>query len=68
MSDFEDQQAEAEFEEWQERTQGGTIRYVGVDKPQVSFVKQDFNMPSQFEGTDNAPNDPEQAGWEDIDE
>lgn len=40
-------------------------KYIGVDKPKVTKVKQDFNMPSMFEGTDNMPNDPTEADLED---
>ncbi len=35
------------------------------DKPKIEHVRQNFTMPSQFEGSDNKPNDPEQAGWDD---
>lgn len=40
-------------------------KYIGVDKPRVTKVRQDFNMPSMFEGSDNMPNDPTEADLED---
>lgn len=38
------------------------------DKPKVQHKRQDFVMPSQFEGSDNLPADPDQADWFDHDE
>lgn len=41
---------------------------VGSEKPRVQRTREYWTPPSMFEGSDNMPNDPEQADLSDIDD
>lgn len=46
-----------------EPEQVGTVRFIGVDKV---IIQRSTEMDSRWDGTDNSPEDPEQAAWDDI--